>query len=103
MRTYLLAGVATLALAGAAVAQPAPADGPREEPRTERAMPHHGGGGMGHHGMMRRMMEANKAARFRFERGEASVDVKCAADESMRACVDAAMLLMDKLGAQPTR
>ncbi len=103
MRAYLLVGAAALALAGAAVAQPAPPDGPRDEGRGERAMPPHDGHHMGRPGMMRRMMEANKAARFQFERGDASVDIKCAADEPMRACADAAMLLMDKLAAQPAR
>lgn len=96
MRTYLLAGAALLAMAGAAAAQPAPPDGP---PRDEMRM----GGPHGGPGMMRRMMEASRGARFHFERGDARVDIRCAADEPMRACIDAATVLLDKLAPQPTR
>jgi len=47
--------------------------------------------------MMRHMMEGGKAAHFSFRRGDSRVDIKCAADEPMKACVDAAMTLADKL------
>ena len=49
---------------------------------------------------MHAMMQASKAARFHFSRGENVVDIRCAADEPMKACVDAASALLDKLAAQ---
>jgi hypothetical protein len=60
-------------------------------------------GAMG--GMMEEMMEhrmhhpppPSKAAHFRFVHGNDMMDVKCADDEPMRACVDATVALMDKL------
>ena len=58
----------------------------------------------GRHGrMMEAMRPVSKAARFQFSRGEAEVDIRCAEDEPMRACADAAGVLIDKLAAQPTR
>ncbi len=86
---YILLGMGALLIAGVAVAQPAPPEGP-PGPREE--------GMHGHHGMMRRMMEGGKAAHFRFVRGDNRVDIKCAADEPMKACVEAAGTLLDKLG-----
>jgi hypothetical protein len=56
-------------------------------------------------GMAEEMMEhhmhhppPSKAAHFRFMRGNDVMDVKCADDEPMRACVDATVTLIDKLG-----
>ena len=40
-----------------------------------------------------------KAAVFHIRRGDTRIDVKCADDEPSAACVDAAVRLMDKLGA----
>lgn len=56
-------------------------------------------------GMMEEMTEhqmhrppPSKAAHFRFVHGNDMVEVKCADDESTRACVDALVTLLDKLG-----
>jgi hypothetical protein len=56
--------------------------------------------------MMHHMMEAHrpppsKGAHFRFKKGDAMVDIKCADDEPMKACVDAGSALLDKLMAAP--
>ena len=84
MWKYLILGA--IALSGTAIAQPAPSEGGRGE-----------GPPWGHRMMMRRMMEGGKAARFHISRGESVIDVRCAADEPMKACVDAASALLDKL------
>lgn len=115
MRHFALLAAVGVVLAGTgfAVAQPAPPPGAPPPggpgPMGEGGPPamRHGGmmGGMmegGPHGM-RHMMRPSKAARFHFERGEAVADIKCADDETMRACVDAASTLLDKLAAQPAR
>ncbi len=92
MVKYMLVGVLALVAAGVASAQPAPPpEGPRDGMRGEEMRGPHG------HGMMRRMMEGGRAARFHFTRGDATVDIKCAADEPMKACIDAATTLLDKL------
>ena len=54
-------------------------------------------GMMGHHGMMHR----TRAAVFRFRSGRAGFMVKCAEDEPMRACVDATLMLLDKVRSLP--
>lgn len=63
-----------------------------------------GGGPMGAmmgHGWMHHMHRPpSKAAHFYFKRGDAVVDVKCADDESMNACVDATATLLAKLHAE---
>ena len=51
----------------------------------------------GHH--MRQEMGGSKGARFRVEQGEAKIAVKCDDDEPMRACVEATIMLLDKLGS----
>jgi hypothetical protein len=66
-------------------------------------MPH---GERGMHEMMRRMHhgpEASKGARFSFERGGTRIDLKCDDDEPMRACAEAAIMLIDKLAPAPAR
>ncbi|MFP5407178.1 MAG: hypothetical protein ACLGHY_12860 [Gammaproteobacteria bacterium] len=45
----------------------------------------------------------SKGAHFKFEQGDNSIDVKCADDESMRACADVTIQLLDKLSAMPQR
>ena len=45
---------------------------------------------------MHHMMGMSKAAHFHFERGDAKGMVKCPDDETMKACVDATMTLLDK-------
>ncbi len=97
---YMMLGLAALLVAGVASAQPAPPNG-APPPGMEGGPGEHGHGmgeGRGGHGeMMRHMMEGGKAAHFSFRRGDSRVDIKCAADEPMKACVDAAMTLADKL------
>ena len=44
-------------------------------------------------------MPPSKAAHFHFSRGDNSIDIKCADDESTQACVQAASTLLDKLAA----
>ncbi len=67
----------------------------------------HGPGGppfmMGHRGgpmrmFMHMMQEASQAARFHLRRGDAELDIKCAANEPMMACVTAANALLDSVG-----
>ena len=59
----------------------------------------HGGPGMMH--MMHEMHRPpSKAAHFRFRKGDAMVDIKCADDEPMKACVDAGSALLDKLATK---
>lgn len=41
----------------------------------------------------------SRAAHFRVEQGDMKVDVKCAADEPMKACAELAMQLVDKVAA----
>jgi hypothetical protein len=59
-------------------------------------------GGMMEHGWMHHMRPPppSKAAHFFFKRGDSAVDVQCAEDESMRACVDATGALLDKLSTE---
>lgn len=56
-----------------------------------------GRGWMAHRPMGLPMMLHTKAAFFRFQRGRASITVKCADDESTQACVNAASALLDKI------
>lgn len=55
-------------------------------------------GGFGHHRMM---PPPQRAAAFRFERDGAEIRIRCAENESMRACVDAAASLIDKVASLP--
>jgi hypothetical protein len=41
------------------------------------------------------------SARFRIRSGDASVVVRCGDDEPMKACVEATMMLLDKLRSMP--
>ncbi len=87
-----------------AAAAPEPMRGMREHMRGEGRsgmMGHHMGGGMG--GMMGGGMRAPRGAHFVFEREGAAIDLQCADNESTRACVDAAAVLLDKLAPQPAR
>lgn len=119
-RTHIAAAVAlSLVIGGVALAQPAPPAGPPGEGTNRPGMtmgpegdgPGHMDGRMGGHmegrmggrmggpgrgGMMRHMMD-DKAARFDMRRGDTRIDIKCAADEPMKACVEAATALMDKM------
>ena len=101
VRRYWLAGAFILASAAAAHAQGAPTEpaappppGPGMEMRRP-PMDRGGPMGMHRHGMM--MMQ--RSAGFRFKRDGAEIDIRCAGNEPMRACVDAASVLIDKVAA----
>ncbi len=109
-KTLAFAAAALLGSATLAVAQPSPpapgADAPpapmRERMRGE--MQPGMGGMMEHHpGMMTGGMRGPRGARFVFEREGAMIDLKCADNETTRACVDAAAVLIDKLAPTPAR
>ena len=97
MRKYLLAatGAAILAGTGVALAQMPPGGGPDGGPDQHRERP----------GMMHpRPPRGDGAAFFRFRRGDAEMDIKCPATESVQTCVAAAGALMDKVtGMQPPK
>lgn len=44
-----------------------------------------------------------KGASFRLERGDARLDIKCADEEPMAACVEAVGKLLDRVGVPPGR
>ncbi|GJE38713.1 hypothetical protein [Methylobacterium persicinum] len=103
-RLLCLAGVATLLLGTAAMAQTPPPRGPRPGPEADAPPPPPpppGGPGFG------RGPDAppppppppppSKAAHFVFQRGDARIDVKCADDEPTKACADTITQLLDKL------
>ena len=114
-RTFALAAAAFLGSVTLAAAQPAPPpappagqDSPAPEPMRDRMREHMRGEGrsgmMEHHmGMMGGGMRGARGAHFVFEREGATIDLRCAENETTRACVDAAAVLLDKLGAQPAR
>ena len=97
-RIPLLIGAVVMLGAGSALAQDAPGAPPP---------PPGGPGGGPMHPMMERWLEMHrhdmammqKAAAFRFRRGDAEIDIKCAADEPTNSCVDAASALIDKVMA----
>ncbi|GJD32465.1 hypothetical protein PMNALOAF_3738 [Methylobacterium adhaesivum] len=105
-KTIALLSAAAILAASAAVAQPAPPPaGPRPGPEAGAPPPPPPPGGP--HGGPRGPRGGPdappppKAAHFRLERGDTALDVKCAADEPMRACADIALQLLDKLAALP--
>ena len=120
-KTLALAAAALLGSVTLAAAQPAPPpappagqDNPAPDPMRDRM--HDGmhgegrGGMMGHRmgmgmmgGMMGGDMRGPRGAHFIFEREGAMIDLRCAENEPTRACVDAAAVLLDKLGSQPAR
>ena len=56
--------------------------------------------------LMHMMRNASESARFHLRRGDAELDIKCAANEPMMACVTAANTLLDHVGQnqqQPTQ
>ncbi|HEU5019483.1 MAG TPA: hypothetical protein VFT69_16095 [Pseudolabrys sp.] len=68
---------------------------------------HHHMGMMGRRmGMMGMMGARARGARFHFKRGDATIDIRCPADENVAACVNAASKLIDKVatmgGEHPT-
>jgi hypothetical protein len=104
-KTIALLSAAAILAASAAAAQPAPPPaGPRPGPEAGAPPPPPPGGPHGGPRGQRGGPDAPpppKAAHFRLERGDTALDVKCAADEPMRACADIALQLLDKLAALP--
>ena len=105
--SFLVAGLA-IVTATAAMAQPATGPGPtsgavespgRGDPEGGRHYGEQRGEYRGEYrGMgMRTIMEAGRGARFEIRRGDTRIDVKCAPDEPMKACVEAATVLFDKV------
>ena len=106
-RLNLLAGAFILLGTAAAHAQSAPSDVPAAPPPggPEAGMMHGPRDGReGYMGMHRppMMMMMQKAAGFRFKRDGAEIDIRCAANEPTKACVDAAAVLIDKLATMKT-
>jgi hypothetical protein len=113
--TLWVAALALTSMSGLALAQPAPDPGaPPPGPQAQAPAPPgppgpgYGRPGMmeGHGAMMRgwhRAPPSSRAASFHFERGDAEIHIRCAEGEATRACVDAAVVLLDKLGSMPMR
>ena len=112
-KPLVLAAMALLGSATLAAAQPSPPPAPppasdapaQPQPPGEGMRERMRGPGMMREAHMRDMMQQDspRAARFRFEKDGARVSIACANNETTRACVDAAGVLIDKLAAQPTR
>jgi len=106
-KTIALLSAAAILAGSAAMAQPAPPPGgPRPGPEAGAPPPPPPPGGphagpRGPRGGPDAPPPPPKAAHFRLERGDTALDVKCAADEPMRACADIAVQLLDKLSALP--
>ncbi|KQP25045.1 hypothetical protein ASF27_08800 [Methylobacterium sp. Leaf102] len=102
-KTLALLSAAAILCASAAVAQPAPPPGgPKTGPEAGAPPPpppH--GGPRGPRGGPDAPPPPPKAAQFRLERGDTALDVKCAADEPMKACAEIALQMLDKLAAMP--
>lgn len=119
MNKLIVAGLALTLLAGGALAQTAaPAPAPVAPPMGAKAPPppppppgdaamDDGGPGApppppgGPHGHHPPPPPPSKAAHFRLEHGDTALDVKCAEDESMKACADIALQLLDKVQVAP--
>lgn len=116
-KTLLMVAAAGLvgAVAASALAQPAPPQPP--PPQAQPGGPPPGpqargpmmppGEGPGMPGMMQghrgwRHGPPSRAAAFHIERGDISIGVRCPESEPMRACVDAAIALMDKANTMTT-
>ena len=72
----------------------------REE-RMRMMMDRWRAGGMGGHEMAEEGMSGRSggAARFRFRRGDASMDIRCPQNETLRDCVQAVSQLLDKMNS----
>jgi hypothetical protein len=116
MKIWTMVGAALVVMSGVGAAMAQAPAAPTAAPPVPQAGPMGGPGGpdgagpMGERGgwgmrhgraeMMRHMgPPPSKAAHFRLRRGDALIDVKCADDEPMKACVDAASVLLDKAAA----
>jgi len=112
MKKILMLGVGLVMLGttGVAMAQAPqpPAGGPPQvegaAPRPEargpgERGPHRGPGMHGPH----RFGPPSKAASFSIQHGDTRIRIRCAENEPMQACVNAASALMDKVSATPSR
>ncbi len=109
MRRLLLAAAGLALLIPAALAQTAPAPG--APPAAGQPGPMGGPGmpppppggprGPGGPGMMPPPPPPSRAAHFHLQRGDALVDVKCADDDTTKACADTVNAMLDKLAALP--
>ena len=111
MKKVLLTGAALgILVVGTAVAQtPPPPPGPPPGGPDGPGRPHFpgpgpgmmgpGGPGHGPERMMHMMEMMSKGAAFHLRRGESRLDIKCAENEPMKACVDAATALLDKVSS----
>lgn len=106
MNKWLIAGTGlALSLGGVAAAQTPPGPPPAPPAGMEGPPGAHEGGRHGPHGGWMGMRghrppPMSKAAFFRLHKGDASVSIKCPDDEPVKACVDAASALLDKLAQQ---
>ncbi len=75
---------------------PGPMGGPGMPPP-----PPGGPRGPGGPGMMPPPPPPSRAAHFHLQRGDALVDVKCADDDTTKACADTVNAMLDKLAALP--
>ncbi|CAA2158688.1 hypothetical protein MBRA_03948 [Methylobacterium brachiatum] len=116
VRPLALAGAAALLLGTAAIAQTPPPGGPRPGPEAGApppppravpgAVPVRTGRPAAPGGPQRGPGPDGppppppppKGAHFRLERGDTRIDVKCADEDSMKACADITLQLVDKLG-----
>jgi hypothetical protein len=108
-------GVAAALLATAAFAQPPqpPSGGPRPSSPGAAPSPQPQPGSPTTTGQAPQLaagiprsegaLPPSKAAHFRIEQGDNAIDVKCAEEESMRACADIAMQFLDRLGITQAR
>lgn len=77
-----------------------PGGGPGGPGRPGMGGPGMGGPGMGGPEMMMRPHRPpSRAASFELERGETSISVRCAENETMQACVAAATAMLDKMNS----
>ncbi|MCJ2048891.1 hypothetical protein [Methylobacterium sp. J-070] len=100
-RIIALAGVAALLSGSVALAQtPPPPGGPRPGPEAGPPPPPPPGGprrGPGPDGPPPPPPPPSRAAHFVLERGDARIDVKCADEDSTKACADITLQLLDRL------
>jgi hypothetical protein len=113
MKGLMLSSLAFALLTGAALADtPAPPPGgppapgmkappPPPPPGGPEAMDDGPGGPPPSGGPRSHRPPPSKAAHFRLEHGDIVVDVKCADEESMKACADFTLQMLDRVQALP--
>ncbi len=114
MRRLILAAAGLALLVPAALAQTVPTPGaPAGAPASFAGQPGEPGalsgpglpppphGGPRGPGTMPPPPPPSRAAHIHLQRGDTLVDVKCADDDSTKACTDTVTAMLDKLGALP--